>query len=515
MRRITTALLLLSAVGIGIACSAYTGDGEDVRPPAVAGQFYPSDPGHLKAAIQSYIKDAIAPSTGRPIALIVPHAGYIFSGQIGADAYRQAAGQQYDVVVILGTNHTTAGFSGISVFTGRAFRTPLGDAPVDEKIAASLLAQDSHCGKDQAPQAREHSVEVQVPFVQVLFPQAKIVPIVIGDPDLTMCTHFGQVLAKVLKDRKALIVASSDLSHYPAYSDAAGVDHQTLTAIAGLDPKAFETKTRSLMGTRVPSLVTCACGAGPIMAAMAAAKALGAGHGVVVSYANSGDTSIGEPDRVVGYGGVVLAPGTPGPSDLKALEKRPAASSFTPLQDQDKKVLLKLARETILRFLTTDTLPLVRGMTPRMEFPQGAFVTLKKHGELRGCIGRIPPEVPLGRTVGSMAVQAAFNDPRFEPVKLSEVSALEIEISALTPIKEVARVEDIVIGRDGTIIRKDGRSAVFLPQVAPENHWSREQMLDNLCLKAGLPAGSWKQGTQFYTFQAEVFSESQFRSGGQ
>jgi len=237
---------------------------------------------------------------------------------------------------------------------------------------------------------------------------------------------------------------------------------------------------------------------------------LGATHGVVVSYANSGDTSIGQKDRVVGYGAVVLASG-PGRSDTKALEKPPLSASFSPLQTEEKKVLLKIARESIRRFLTTETVPLVRGVTPRLEYPQGVFVTLKKHGDLRGCIGHIPPDFPLARAVGAMALQAAFNDPRFNSVQLKELDSLGIEISALTPMKPIGRAEEIVVGRDGVVLSKDGRSAVFLPQVAPENKWGRDEMLDNLCRKAGLPEGSWRKGAQFQVFQAEVFDESLLR----
>jgi hypothetical protein len=464
----------------------------------------------LRLAIESYVKDAVPASAGKPIGLVVPHAGYIYSGQICADAYHQAEGQQYEVVVILGTNHTSPDFTGISVLRGGAYQTPLGNAQIDETVAAALIAQDSDCSPNPAPQAREHSVEVQVPFIQILFPQAKIVPIVIGEPDQKMCAHLGQVLAKTLRDRKALIVASSDLSHYPSYSDAAGVDRRTLAALAKLDPTGFETATRNLMDTGVRNLGTCACGAAPILTIMTAAKALGATHGVVVSYANSGDTSIGQKDRVVGYGAVVLASG-PGPSDTKALEKPPLSASFSPLQTEEKKVLLKIARESIRRFLTTETVPLVRGVTPRLEYPQGVFVTLKKHGDLRGCIGHIPSDFPLARAVGAMALQAAFNDPRFNGVQLKELDALGIEISALTPMKPIGRAEEIVVGRDGVVLSKDGRSAVFLPQVAPENKWGRDEMLDNLCRKAGLPEGSWRKGAQFQVFQAEVFDESLLR----
>jgi AmmeMemoRadiSam system protein B/AmmeMemoRadiSam system protein A len=501
----------MSAAFLAIAAvSACARSESEIRPPAVAGQFYPADAGRLRLAIQSFMKDAVPATVDHPVALIAPHAGYIYSGQICADAYRQAAGNAYDLVVILGTNHTTPRFGGISVYAKGAFQTPLGNAFVDEIAARALLALDQNCTANVEAQVSEHSVEVQVPFVQVLFPTAKILPIVIGEPNLSMCTHFGQELGKVLKGRKALIVASSDLSHYPAYKDAAKTDRETLTSLIKLDPGDFASKTASLLAGRIANLVTCACGEGPILAAMAAAKSLGATRGVLLSYANSGDTALADPERVVGYGAAALATGKGAP-DAKALDSPQAASAESPLEAADKKALLSIARESLRRYLTTDTVPLVRDVSPRLQSPQGTFVTLKKHGELRGCIGHMRPDIPLGRAVETMALEAAFNDTRFAPLKQNELPDLEIEISVLSPMKPISKPDEIVLGRDGVYMMKNGRSAVFLPQVATEQKWDRAEMLNNLCLKAGLAASSWKQGAQFLVFQAIVFDESQFK----
>jgi len=172
-----------------------------------------------------------------------------------------------------------------------------------------------------------------------------------------------------------------------------------------------------------------------------------------------------------------------------------------------------LARETIERFLTTKTAPLARNPSPALEQTRGMFVTLKKRGELRGCIGEIVPEKPLYQLVGAVALKSALEDPRFRQLRHDELKDIEIEISVLTAAAPVAGAEDIVVGRDGVIVKKGGRSAIFLPQVATEQGWGRDEMLDQLCLKAGLPAGSWKKGAQFLTFQAEVFSETDFKQG--
>jgi AmmeMemoRadiSam system protein A len=247
------------------------------------------------------------------------------------------------------------------------------------------------------------------------------------------------------------------------------------------------------------------------MAAMAAAKSLGAARGLVVSYANSGDSFVTlDHSRVVGYGAVVLTKGE-GETDGNMQSQWSAAPPEGLLRPTDKKALLHLARETIARILLTDTVPLARGFPPHLQKPQGVFVTLKKKGQLRGCIGRIIGDEPLCKLVGTMAVQSALNDRRFSPLTADELKDIEIEISVLTPLKQVSGAGDIVIGRDGVLMAKAGHSAVFLPQVATEQGWKREALLDNLCLKAGLSTGCWKQHAQLSTFQAVVFSESEFK----
>jgi AmmeMemoRadiSam system protein B/AmmeMemoRadiSam system protein A len=503
-------ILLVICLGFAVACQAKKAPDTDVRSPAVAGQFYSDSAPRLKLAIDKFLQDALPPQVRNPIAIIVPHAGYIYSGQICADSFKQASRQNYDVVVILGTNHTAPEFQKIALYPGTGFRTPLGIAMIDTKVMSALQVESPDCMPEKSVHELEHSIEVIVPFVQVLFPQAKIVPIIVGAPDVDLCIRFGQSLAKVLRNRNALIVASADLSHYPSAKDASIVDKQTLEAIAGLDPAALHSTIVAQMKHRIPGLHTSACGEAPILAAMAAAKFLGAVQGKIISYANSGDVSVGDRSRVVGYGAVVL---TADKTETDAgLPREPLTVSMQgDFQTSEKKALLAFARETISRLLTTDTLPLARGFGPNLRQPQGVFVTLKKKGELRGCIGRITGDEPLCKLVGTMAIQSALYDSRFRPVSADELGEIDIEISVLTPPKQVSGAEEIVIGRDGVILSKGERSAVFLPQVATEQGWSRDDMLDNLCLKAGLKAGSWKRGAKLSTFQAIVFGETDLK----
>jgi AmmeMemoRadiSam system protein B/AmmeMemoRadiSam system protein A len=481
-----------------------------IRKPVVAGRFYPEDPLKLTRAIHAYLEDAEAPVGEKPIAIIAPHAGYIFSGQICADAFKQAAGQAYDLIVILGTNHTTPEFAGVSIYPEGGYQTPLGIARIDESLTAELIGGAKGFTFKEFMHVREHSIEVLVPFVQTLFPKAKIVTAIVGSADLDVCTRFGQTLANVLRGKRALIVASSDLSHYPAYKDAVRVDRITLEAILTLNPGTVQKTLQKQMSRPISNLVTCACGQAPILTAMIAAKALGATCAKIISYANSGDASVGSRDRVVGYGAVSFTANQACTHDEPAQNASPKPLSRG-LDDHHKSVLIAFARKTIRQFLVTDTTPLARGFDPVLFQNQGAFVTLKKHGDLRGCIGHMAEDLPLCQVVGSMALQAAFNDRRFTNVTLKELPEIDIEISVLTPLQPIKGVEDIIIGRDGLVLRKNDRSAVFLPQVPLEQGWDRNQLLDHLSQKAGLSAGSWKDGAQLYTFQANVFKESDLK----
>ena len=504
-KRRTRAVLVLGLAVLAVTAMGAKHAGE--RPPAVAGQFYPADAGKLEAAVKAFLEDAVPPKGERPLALVVPHAGYVYSGQIAADAYRQAMGYDYDVVVILGTNHTRPGFDGVSVYTGTAYRTPLGAAPVDQDLAEALLAQDPRFTFDSRVHEKEHSVEVQVPFVQVAFPGVKILPAVVGTPDSALCARLGRALAAVLRGRRPLIVASSDLSHYPAYEDAVASDRAVLQAMVTLDGAALREAIRTQMERGRPGLVTCACGEGPILAAMEAARILGANRGIVVSYANSGDTALGNRGRVVGYGAVAFAAGTPGTDTDALIRPEEEEATTEPPTAEEGNLLLGFARKTIQRYLETETAPLARGFPPRLRRLQGVFVTLTENGQLRGCIGHTAVDLPVAQAVGAMALQAAFNDPRFPPLERKELDAIRIEVSLLTPLRRVSGPEAVRLGTDGVSWRGEGRSALFLPEVAPQQGWDIEELMNHLCRKAGLDPDAWRRGGELYTFQTVVFQE--------
>lgn len=449
-----------AVVGAGITLPGCAAE-STARRPAVAGTFYPSGAAPLEAAVKGFVADAVAPKGERPIAIVVPHAGYVFSGQIAADAYRQAMPWPFDVVVILGTNHTTAAFDGVSVYQGSGYRTPLGVAAIDQEIAKKLAAADRRFAYRPDAHASEHSEEVQVPFVQVAFPKAKIVTAVVGSSDPAVTAAFGKALADVLKGRNALVVASSDLSHYPSRPDAIDSDRATLKAVASLDPAAFKASNALQEQRHRANLVTCACGEAPILAAMNAARALGARRGVVISYANSADGFGGDPERVVGYGAVMFTAG-PGGTDTTALD-RPQPAPRGTLSAADRKTLLQIARKTLERTFATGLPPLPRSDSPALQANAGAFVTLNVRGQLRGCIGNMTADTPLAVTVSRMALAAATEDPRFSPVRAAELDSIDIEISVLTPFARVAGPAAIQVGRDGVLIEKSGHRGCLPP----------------------------------------------------
>ncbi len=489
----------------GAARTAFAAE-NDIRQPAAAGRFYPGDPAKLRAAVQRFLADAVPAATERPIAIVSPHAGYIYSGQIMADAFAQARGHAYQLIVLMGVNHTTPGFDGVSVFSGSGFRTPVGIAEIDTEAALRLADHFPRAVLDKSVHRDEHSIEVLVPFVQVVFPGVPILPVIVSLKDDAACARFGEILAQCLDDRKVLIVASSDLSHYPPYADARRLDRNTLQAMASLDINRFMQVVRRQESSGLTGLSTCACGEQSVLAAMAASKHLGASTGAVVSYANSGDALVGDRDRVVGYGAVVFHGGAPRSGD-QSFPRMFSNIEPAPLSSHQQRNLLNFARKSLSQFIETETLPLPRPADPLLFACQGAFVTLKRHGELRGCIGHMGGDLPLCHVVGRMALQAAFNDRRFPHLKDSELEEIAIEISVLTPLRPVDGPADIVVGRDGVMLRQSDHSAVFLPQVATEQGWNRDEMLGHLCRKAGLSETAWKDDASFYTFQAQVFSE--------
>jgi AmmeMemoRadiSam system protein B/AmmeMemoRadiSam system protein A len=467
---------------LALCLGAMPAEAQGIRKAVVAGQFYEASAARLSAQIDGFLSDAKPEKipAGRVRALIVPHAGYVYSGPVAAFAYKLVQGTDFETAVIIGPTHRY-GFEGCSIYPEGGFETPLGVAEVDESIAQALI-KASGFSFDAEAHKEEHSVEVQVPFVQKVFPKAKIVPIVMGYPDEQTIRAMAGALAKVLKDKKALVIASTDMSHYLEKGKANALDAETMELIQNL-------KTNSLM-RKVGRNENVLCGGGPVLAALLYAQKLGEAKVGILKYADSSQTT-GDASGVVGYMAAAVYSGRPLPE-------------FT-LSPEEKKGLLELARQAVEKFVRERKVVDFETTNPNFLAERGAFVTLTKGGRLRGCIGFIEPVYPLHLAVLRAAIYAATEDTRFHPVTADELKDLSYEISVLTPARKIDDPRLVQVGKHGLVIARGNQRGLLLPQVAVENSWSREEFLAQCCLKAGLEADAWKKGAAISVFEAIVF----------
>jgi AmmeMemoRadiSam system protein B/AmmeMemoRadiSam system protein A len=473
----------------------------DIRYPAVAGSFYPENPVELsKMLARFYSEVKKQPLPGRPIALIAPHAGYIYSGKTAAMAYKQLEGEVYDIVVVISPSHTVF-FPGASVYNGDAYQTPIGVVEIDEKLSKTIGSINpsvyySNKGHTGGSIRGEHALEVQLPFLQQMLGKFKLVAIVMGDQEEPTCHELGEVLASALNGKNALIVASTDLSHFHPEKEARQLD--------GFIRKAVEEYNADKLLSFLSSGRGEACGGGPVAATMIASKRLGGEELVVTGYTTSGEAT-GDFSEVVGYLSAVIVSSKPVPKENSSVS---AAARRVPLEftDEDKDYLKKLAVGAITAVLKGKQFEAEEPMSRILKEKRGAFVTITIDGMLRGCIGLIRAVKPLYEAVAEMAVAAAFEDPRFMPMTEKELKNVAIEISVLSPLIRVDDPNEIKVGRDGLVIHSEGHSGLLLPQVATEHQWDRTTFLEQTCLKAGLPKQGYKdKGAEIYRFTAEVF----------
>lgn len=473
----------------------------NIRKAAVAGMFYPEEKRALKNMIKGFLDKAEEIKIeAKPKILIVPHAGYEYSGQTAGYGFKQLEGVDFRRVVLIGPSHTDW-FDGLALSDDDIWQTPLGDLEVDSDFLAKLAKENKKIFYRQSAHSKEHCLEVELPFLQTLLKDFKIAPIVMGEPTLKNAEILADSLAKNI-DSKTLIVISSDLSHYPSYELANQIDKKTIGAILSGEAENFEKILKETMNQNLESLDTCACGEGPIKAGLILAERLGLKKIKLLKYVNSGDIT-GDYSRVVGYASIAF---------FKESEKTSAFAEKESLSEDDKKELLALARQSIEVYLKEGKMPEFATASERLKQPRGAFVTLRKKNELRGCIGRLeaPEEEPLYKIVAQMAAAAATQDARFYSVRLEELKDIKIEISVLSPLKKIkSPFQEIELGRHGVAIKNGFRSGVFLPQVAIETNWDLETFMNELCEhKAGISKDDWKTGeADIYIFTAEVFKE--------
>lgn len=476
-----------------VSCSAE--DAKVIVSP-LAGSWYSGTKDSLEKEIGSMAGNAEAVKGTKPFAFIMPHAGYVYSGKTAATIIPYMKGQGFERVVILAPTHrfpvrNSACLSGVD-----KFRTPLGDIAVDSAFEEKLLSNKLFF-RNAEIHAPEHSAQIEIPFIQyALGNNVKIVPVIVGRLDVKSMRGIAETLKESLDD-KTLVIASSDFTHYGPSYDYLPFSKDIPENLRKLDMGAFgfiEKKDAAGFINYINETGDTICGEYPIavLLSMLPEKS----EAKLLKYDTSGRMTNNYTNSV---------------SYMSIMFNSPESSLFS---ENDKKELLKLARGTLEYFMTYGKMPSPKDLgvtlSPAMEKDMGVFVTLHENGELRGCIGEIFPRRPLWKAVMAQAVNAGLNDYRFSQVTKGELPKIEFEISALTPPVKVDSWKDIVVGKHGMTLEKNGYSAVFLPQVAPEQGWGIEETLSHLARKAGLPQDAWKEGAKFTVFEAVVFNEKEF-----
>ena len=484
-------------LGLFYSAVGFAQDAPQNRKAYAAGRFYTDNPAALKTQLQQMFAKAEPRREGAsPLAIVVPHAGYLYSGEVAASGFNQIdPNRKFEHIFVIGSSHTTA-FQGASVYCDGNYETPLGIVKVDTELAKKLVSENKILKSYVEPHLYEHSLEVELPFLQVhLKNDFRIVPIILGPST----GDTPQKLAAALKpylNEKNLFVISSDFSHYPSYANAQTADQATAEAIQTNKPAKLMAALEKNQEKNIPGLATSLCGWSSVLTLLYMTEKMPGISVDLVEYKNSGDSPEGDKDRVVGYYSI-------------AFNQAESKTGEFSLNESDKNFLLKLARNTITDYIKKGVTPEVEtaNLSATLKTPCGAFVTLNKDGKLRGCIGRFNPEQPLWKVVQTMAIAATTQDYRFEPVTSGEISQLEIEISVLTPLKRITSADEFNLGIQGIYIKKGNQTGTFLPQVAAQTGWSKEEFLGHCAQdKAGIGWNGWKSA-ELYTYEALVFKE--------
>lgn len=487
---------LITLFSIFPACFIAAGtaaDAEDIRKPAFAGSFYPDTPEELSALIKRLagrVKPAHANQSPHAClkALIIPHAGYVYSGWTAVHISPAVNQNRFSRIIVMGPDHRI-GFKGCAVSDVTAYETPLGRIRLNEG-AEQLRRKNGLFRAIPVSDRIEHSVEVVLPYLQYFFKKFELIPVVFGQ-GRDLAEKAAEAIDPLL-DQNTLVVASSDLSHYLPYQEALAKDRQTIECILTLNADKLIKHENAV------------CGKAPILAVISMARRY---HWdpVLLHYSNSGDTA-GDRSRVVGYASIAFYGGS-------SMKNR--VGSLQSLNQHQGQILVKLARKTIAQRLGKRSIKVDPDALKDAAFQEkrGTFVTLTKNKQLRGCIGNLDPTDSIVAGVERNAVNAAFHDPRFPPLSADELDRVDIEVSILTQPRPMEYrdsnelVSKLRVNTDGVILRKGSACATFLPQV-----WEQlpqpEKFLSQLCRKACLPDNTWKKGTlDILTYQVQYFEE--------
>jgi AmmeMemoRadiSam system protein B/AmmeMemoRadiSam system protein A len=459
------------------------------RQPYAAGRFYPADKNELSKDLSQLFENCKKSSTIWQVrAIISPHAGYVFSGEIAASAYSAIPKNAvYKNIFIIGSSHVMY-FDGASVYNTGDYITPLGKVTVNREIADKLILDNKVFAFPTTAHIQEHSIEVQIPFIQSYFKNVPpIIPIIIGTDKENTIKKIAEALRPWFTPENLFII-SSDFSHYPAYKDAVENDSLTAMSIISGKPRIFLNTLRNNASKNISGLATSMCGWTSGLTLLYLAEGNDKLETKRLDYCNSGDSPSGGKAEVVGYNAMVMID-----KDQSSSLPHTSGNSFS-FTMEEKKKLFDIAKKSIESRFTDNKYVLdERSMPDDLKKPMGAFVTLKINGALRGCIGRFFSEEPLYNVVSESAISSAFEDPRFSPLTKDEYKVTNIEITVIGPLKKINNINEIVLGKHGIYIKKGLRAGTMLPQVATENGWSLEEFLGYTSRdKAGLGWDGWK-----------------------
>jgi len=477
------------------SCTSQTNNKNNMttRQTAVAGMFYSSSKDKLSLQLQELFSKAEVKSKTDVLAIISPHAGYLYSGTVAASAFNQIeADKEYKTIFIIGASHI-AYFNGASIYNIGNFITPLGEVEVDTAIANKLIKENPLFGMDASYHLEDHCIEVQLPFLQyILKKKFRIVPVIIGTSSEEVCRKLAQSL-KPYFNNENLFVFSTDFSHYPSYTTAIEVDKNTCDAIISNSAAVYLKTIKINESKKINNLATSICGHNAILTMLYITESMNNISIEPIIYKNSGDFS-NESNKVVGYWALTVSEHKN--SGINNLNK----STVFSIGDKEEQQLIYIARTTLENYIHKGIIPKIDSsiLSEKLKESYGAFVTLKKDNKLRGCIGRFTTEKPLYQIVQDMTISASTQDYRFEKVSPKELDHIKIEISILSPLKKINSIDEIIMGTHGIYIKKGGNSGTFLPQVANETGWTKEEFLGHCAEdKAGIGWYGWKTADIF------------------
>jgi AmmeMemoRadiSam system protein B/AmmeMemoRadiSam system protein A len=470
---------------------------QTIRQPAMAGAFYPAQAQSLQEQVRGFLDEAarkLGPLGAAPKAIIVPHAGYVYSGAIAALAYASLAPARQTIrrVVLLGPVHRIP-INGVALPGVEAFVSPLGPVAIDQK-GVSAVSNLPHVHVSTLAHAHEHSLEVQLPFLQMALERFTLLPLVVGD---ATPEQVALVLEAVWGGDETLVVISSDLSHFLPYGSAQAVDNETVQKVLTLEPDLSHAQ---------------ACGGIAVNGLLKLVRRYKL-RPYLLGLCNSGDTA-GDTDRVVGYASFAFA--DEGRTHRQAIKTTPTVNKSPVTLEvgsghEQGSALPGIARAAIATALGQ---PAAQDeTTPWLQQPGACFVTLMQNGQLRGCMGSLQAYRSLQEDVKANAVAAALRDARFAPLTVAELPGIEVEVSLLSPMQslhfanEAQAMAQIRPGVDGVVFEFERYHSTFLPQV-----WEQlptvEAFMTQLRLKAGLPGNFWANGVRLYRYNVKKWKES-------